>query len=92
MEKPGVPDSLGGPQGAPLRALLRFEEADIFNIAPAFLAQRLAGIVAGFEAHEALEFARFDGQYAVEPHGSAEELMATATLVGDYLTSTAQLP
>jgi hypothetical protein len=92
MEKPGVPDSLGrGIPGIPLRAALRFTDAEVVEMAAENLARRLAAIVAGHEAHEALEFARFDDGYVVDPHGSLDELVDVSALVTEYLTSSARL-
>jgi hypothetical protein len=53
------------------------------------LATSLVSIVAGFEAHEALEFARFDGSYVVNPHGREADLRAVSDVVTNFILSTA---
>lgn len=92
MEKPGVPHSWTGQVGAPLRAAVQFDEADLAASSPEYLAFKLTAAIAGMEAHEALEFARFDGAYAVNPHGSGEQLGLLGALVTEYLTNAAVLP
>jgi hypothetical protein len=92
MEKAGIPDSLGrSVVGAPLQAALRFTDEELSAIDLEEIAWKLAAIVAGLEAHEALEFARFDDSYVVDPHGSVVELQKVADLVAQYLLSTGQL-
>jgi len=54
------------------------------------LAFQLTAAIAGREAHEALEFARFDGQPAVDPHGSKAVLGEVGVLIAQYLTGGAQ--
>lgn len=90
MEKPGVPDSLGGPQGAPLVAAYRMDAVAAAGISIEVLAFQVAAAIAGREAHEALEFARLDGQQAVDPHGSQAELVEVSVLIAQYLTGGAQ--
>ncbi|MGH8980002.1 MAG: hypothetical protein ACRDWE_03120 [Acidimicrobiales bacterium] len=91
MEKPGVPHSWTGQVGAPLRAAVQFDEDDLAASSLEYLAFRLTAAIAGMEAHEALELARFDGVYAVNPHGSGKQLGLLGALVTEYLTNAAVL-
>ena len=52
VEKAGVPDSLRGPQGAPITAAVRMDDAAAAEITVEMLAFRMTAAIAGREAHE----------------------------------------
>ena len=92
LEKAGVPDSWGRVLvGAPLRAAIRLDPEDAANVSFEHLMRMVVAAIAGIEAHEALEFARFDGLYAVDPHGSAAELKHIGGLITEYLSNAARM-
>jgi len=91
VEKSDVSDSWGrGVIRAPLRASIRLDHADAAAASVEHLARMMVAAIAGFEAHEAMEFARFDGIYVINPHGSAAELEQIGEEVARYLKSPAQ--
>jgi hypothetical protein len=90
LAKSGVSDSLGrGLIGVPLRAAIHLPDDEVLGLSQAEIARRLAAAVAGHEAHEALEFSRFDDERVVNPHGSAAELEGVGQDVTTFLMNAA---
>jgi hypothetical protein len=70
--------------GLPLRAALWFDEAGTDDATAERMAYRLAIAVAAREAHEALEWTRFDGALLIDPH-EISEVGPASEKVAEYL-------
>jgi hypothetical protein len=70
--------------GLPLRAALWFDERGTDDATAEGMAYRLAVAVAAREAHEALEWTRFDGVLLIDPHKDSEVGPASED-VAEYL-------
>ncbi len=71
-------------KGVPLRAALWFDQNGADNATAESMAYRLAITVAAREAHETLEWARYDGHLLVDPH-IAEEVDPASEAIAEYL-------
>jgi hypothetical protein len=70
--------------GLPLRAALWFDEGGTDDATVEGMAYRLAIAVAAREAHESLEWTRFDGALLIDPH-EASEVAPASEDVAEYL-------
>ncbi len=90
MLKPDVPHSRGKPEVAPVPAAFRLDNDQAVRIPIEVLANKVCAAIAGRAAHEILEFVRFDGDFVVDPHGSAAQIAGIAELVTEYLVHGAE--
>jgi len=81
---------LGRSVGGRLRATLRLDPEDAAAVDVDHLAFMMVGAIAGLEAHEPMEFARLDGMYVINPHGSATELEQIGRHMAEFLRNDAQ--
>jgi hypothetical protein len=81
-----VPDSRDPTaKEAPVRAALWFSDEEAADLTVDDLAYLLALAVAGREAHEALEWTRFNKRLLIDPHRYNDQLKDAVDLIAEYL-------